>query len=89
MSLLNSIVPNCQQAARFQSEAMDRKLSFVKRASLGLHLLLCRWCRRYGQQIHHLHSAVHNHQEQLISDGPPRLSSEARERIKAKLKNNS
>ena len=86
MSFLNAIIPNCQQAARFQSEAMDRKLSFVKRVGLRLHLLMCSLCRRYGKQIRYLHSTAQDHQDHLIDASPQTLSIEARERIKKKLK---
>jgi hypothetical protein len=87
MSFLNTIIPNCQQAARFQSEAMDKKLSFVKRVGLRLHLLICDLCRRYGKQIRFLHGAAHEHGDKFVGAGAQKLSSEAKERMKERLKN--
>ena len=77
------ISPTCRQAARLQSEALDRRLSLLERLGLLLHLWLCRWCRRYGNQLRFLRFAAHQceEHEQL----PQTLSPEARQRIKQKL----
>jgi hypothetical protein len=63
---------------------MDRKLSLFEKFGLRLHLFLCKWCRRYGNQLNFLRSAAHqsDEHEDLQSQ---RLSPEARERIKQKL----
>jgi hypothetical protein len=88
-SIFNSCIctwlPSCQDAARLQSEALDKKLSFPKRFGLFLHLLVCKWCRRYGKQIRFLGHAAHNHSENLSEAVPQKLSAEARERIKKRL----
>jgi len=82
---LGDLSPSCKQAVRLQSAALDTGLSFSQRLGLRIHLVLCRWCRRYGQQIRFLRSAAREHEddEQVL---PQRaLSPEARERIKQKL----
>mgnify|MGYP007071000102 CR=1 FL=1 len=78
--------PSCREATRLQSEAMDRPLSLRKRIGLRIHLMLCRWCRRYGKQIGFLRSVAHEHEKQEATLPPQTLRSEARERIKARLK---
>ena len=50
-----------------------------------MHLLLCKWCRRYGRQIRFLHHAAHEHPEELQTVTPHQLSPEARERMKQSL----
>jgi len=79
--------PNCKQSVRLQSAALDTKLPFRQRLGLGIHLMLCKWCRRYGKQIRFLRSATatreHGAEEQALLQ--PTLSSEARERIKQRL----
>jgi hypothetical protein len=80
-----ALLPNCRDAARLQSEAMDTKLCASKRFGLSLHLLVCKWCRRYGKQIRFLREAAHEHPENLTDAVPQRLSAEARERIKQRL----
>ena len=40
-SAVGTLSPNCRDASRLQSEALDKKLSFAKRVGLRLHLLIC------------------------------------------------
>src|SRR5438128_5853316 len=80
-----TLMPTCRQVARLQSDALDRRLSLSKRFGLRLHLLLCKWCRRYGKQIRFLRCAAHEHPENLTEATPRTLSPEARERLKRSL----
>jgi len=77
--------PTCKQATRLQSEAMDRRLSLPERVGLRLHLLLCKWCRRYAAHLKFLRSAAHECDQHEGPKAPQKLSPEARERIKQKL----
>lgn len=83
---LNTFMPTCRDAARLQSEALDRKLSLSKRVGLWLHLLICKWCRRYGKQIRFLREAAQEHCEDLTEGVPQSLSADARERIRQRLR---
>lgn len=80
-----SLSPDCRAASRLQSEALDSALPATKRAGLWFHLLLCKWCRRYGQQIRFLRTSAHDHAEELTHATPSKLSPEARGRIKQRL----
>ena len=84
-----TLVPTYRQVSRLQSDALDRRLSLSKRFGLRLHLLLCKWCRRYGKQIRFLRRAAHEHSDELNEATPRRLSSEARERLKRTVRNES
>jgi hypothetical protein len=77
---------NCREASRAQSEAMDGPLPPTKRTGLWLHLLLCKWCRRYGRQIRFLRQAAHEHEEQFTGSAAQGLGGDARERIKRRLR---
>ncbi len=77
--------PNCRQAVRAQSDALERPPTLTTRLGLRLHLLMCKWCRRYGQQIRFLRTATHEHGDEFTATVPQKLSSEARERMKQKL----
>ena len=81
-----ALSPDCREASRLQSEALDHPLPKAQRFGLRLHLLLCRWCRRYGKQIHFLRQAAHEHPESLTQATPEELSSDARERLKQSLR---
>lgn len=80
-----AISPNCRAASQAQSEALDHRLGPARRLGLWLHLLICKWCRRYGQHIRFMHAAVHEHQEVLVEATPQKLSENARERIRRRL----
>src|SRR5438034_11257130 len=80
-----ALVPNCREASRLQSIALDQPLSLPKRFGLRLHLLVCKWCRRYGKQIRFLRHAAHEHSENLTEATAHTLSPEARDRLKRSL----
>ncbi|HEY6169972.1 MAG TPA: hypothetical protein VI454_18175 [Verrucomicrobiae bacterium] len=82
---MGDLSPSCKAATRLQSEALDRKLPLRQRFGLRLHLMLCKWCRRYGKQIAFLREAAHEHPDELAEPVPQKLSNEARERIKQRL----
>jgi hypothetical protein len=82
---LSALSLNCRDAVRLQSQAMDRKLCFWERLGLCLHLFICKWCRRYGMQIHFLCRAANEHPDNLTEAVPQNLSPEAKERIKQRL----
>jgi hypothetical protein len=65
---------------------MERDLSVWEQMGLRIHLLLCKWCRRYRQQLGFLRSVAHQCDEHQVTQPPEGLSSEARERIKQKIK---
>jgi hypothetical protein len=48
-------------------------------------LALCKWCRRYGEQIRFLRVAARKYGEDQVDPGEGGLSAEARKRILEKL----
>jgi len=85
-SAWKALSPTCREAVRAQSDLLDHPLPPAKRLGLWLHLLVCVWCRRYGRQIHLLHDQAKQHTDALTKAAPQTLTSEARERIKGKLR---
>ena len=83
--LYHDVWPSCLEASRGQSEQFEHRLSSGKRLGLWFHLLLCKWCRRYGRQISFLRLAANNHTEALTEASPKKLSAAARERINQRL----
>ena len=51
IQIIRALSPNCKEAARLQSDALDHRLTWIQRIGLRIHLLLCVWCSRYGRQI--------------------------------------
>ena len=83
---MGELSPSCREATRLQSDAMDRPLRLRQRIGLRIHLVLCKWCRRYGRQIGFLRSMAHEHELQEETLPPQTLRPEAKERIKERLK---
>jgi predicted anti-sigma-YlaC factor YlaD len=82
---VGELSPSCRAAARLQSEAMDHPLRLRQRLGLRLHLMLCRWCRRYGRQIGFLRRLAREQEPHEVT--PPQvLRPEARERMKQRLR---
>ena len=79
-------MPSCREALRLPSEALDHPLPPARRHGLWLHLLLCKWCRFYGQQIRWLRRAAQEHPDQLAQTTAAQLSPAARDRIRQKLR---
>jgi hypothetical protein len=85
-SVCAELSPNCREAVRAHSEALEHPLPPLKRFGLWAHLLICRWCRRYAGQIRFLAQAVREREEKLVAGWTQALSREARERIKERLR---
>ena len=78
--------PSCREAARLQSEALDRLLTWRQKLGLRLHLLLCKWCRRYGRQLLFLRDAARRRDSHDSVLEPQKLKPEAINRMKNRLR---
>ncbi len=79
----------CKHTSRLVSEGQERQLSLKERISLRLHVWMCSNCRRFEQQIVTMRNIM---QCEWTQDAPPtnkQLPSEAQERIRQALKENS
>jgi len=76
----------CREAARLQSEGLDRPLTLRQRIGLRIHLFLCKWCRRYGKHLRFLRLAAHEHPDKLAEPSRQTLSDAARERMRQRLR---
>jgi hypothetical protein len=85
-SAQRTLLPTCRDVHRLQSLAWDHSIAWPKRLGLGLHLLVCKWCRRYGKQICVLRDAVRDHPEHFHETAPHVLTTASRERLKQRLR---
>ncbi|MDT8407772.1 MAG: hypothetical protein RQ715_11030 [Methylococcales bacterium] len=76
----------CKQASQLASKALDAKLTFRERMALGSHLLMCKLCRDYRQDLRLLRQGFKriDTQDRLLSDSA-RLSEQSKQRIAEKL----
>lgn len=42
---------NCREITRLLSEAQERELSLSERMALRMHLVICRGCRNFAEQM--------------------------------------
>lgn len=75
----------CSESTRLISESLDRNLSSGERLAVRIHALVCRSCKSYRRHLTLLRTTLHSLGEtdpfQAAPDGP-KLSTEARERIR-------
>ena len=89
MKGINKLTSPCNVITREVSESLDHKISLRNRLKIRLHLLFCKFCRRYQQQLMTMHTLFEQHlqkeKENILPKGHT-LTSEARERIKQNLR---
>ena len=52
---------NCKSAVKLISQSMDSKLRLIDKVELKLHLLACKGCTNYKNQINFLRKSCENH----------------------------
>jgi hypothetical protein len=55
---MEGLKPTCREVHRLVSEGMDRDLSVVERTRMRLHLVVCRACTRFDEQMQLLRQAM-------------------------------
>jgi len=83
---LAELSPSCKTVARLQSEALEHKLTLSQQWGLRIHLILCKWCNRYGKQIAFIQAVAQSHPDEVSVPVPEQLSEAARKRIQQKLR---
>lgn len=85
-------LPTCKELAPVMSQSLERALTLRERVVLKLHLWVCIWCVRYLEQLRLMGSILRAREARTPDDetpAAPRLSPEARERLKSALKHHS
>lgn len=73
----------CEEISRLASEKLERRLNFVERVRLRLHLLMCSACRHYDAHITKLHRILKIRQKNTLSVA--QLPKDKREKIETAL----
>ena len=80
---------NCREVSQLASEALDRKLTLKERIGLRFHLMMCKLCTRYVQQLKFMHQAISGMDENHVKGSGAHLSETARDRIRNQLDRSS
>lgn len=77
---------NCKKVTRLLSESLDRNLSLYQRMGMRIHLMMCKFCSRYKEQLLFLRKTARLYSENSEdSDLSIQLSSEVGKRIKESM----
>jgi hypothetical protein len=52
------MILSCKEATQLVSEGLDRRLGFVERVALRLHLAICNGCSHFSKQALFLRKAM-------------------------------
>lgn len=76
---------DCKHASQLVSRALDEKLSLRDRFALKFHLLICKYCSRFSQQLQTLSVAIFNIGKAIEEDANITLPTETKNRIAKSL----
>lgn len=90
VDMMKRSMATCEEVSRLTSESMDRRLTLRERVRRQLHLMFCKWCRRYSRQLGIIRKLTRRFA--AATDSPPaqpptHLSPEAKDRLRESLKN--
>lgn len=90
MKIVSRLTPPCEIITQKVSESLDRKLSVRERAQVRIHLMYCKFCKRYQVQLLAIHNALQQKRkkDETVS-AAGNLSAAAREKMKRALRENA
>jgi hypothetical protein len=75
----------CKQVSQLVSRALNERLSMRERFALKLHLLICKYCLRFSQQLNTLNVAINKIREAIEADTKIILPAETKIKIAQSL----
>ncbi|MDO8960636.1 MAG: zf-HC2 domain-containing protein [Methylophilus sp.] len=76
---------NCKQTSQLVSQSLDRRLTLQERFAMRLHLWLCKYCKRFSQQLLALRSGMQRMTKLIEEDTQLHMPSESKARIAKSL----
>ena len=87
---MNHWMFNCKEVSLKVSESLDRKLPLHKRIMIRIHMMMCRYCARFQQQMILIRQiARYAKPLESTTEESVKLSEDARARLKQTLKSAS
>ena len=80
---------SCKQASQIISQSLDKPLTMRERFALKLHLIICKYCKRFSQQVQTLRVAIKQMISSIENNNTIELPSAAKNRIAALVEANS
>ncbi|HDL04595.1 MAG: hypothetical protein DRP46_00115 [Candidatus Zixiibacteriota bacterium] len=89
---MGGFMPTCREVSQLTSREFDEKLLFRQRLGIRLHLIFCKWCRLYRNQLQFIDNFLRRYSAD-VEKAPIgieiSLSDETRDRFKRAIKDNS
>lgn len=60
---------SCVEVTRLYSDAQERELALGERMGLGMHVMMCKGCRRFGRQMGSIRSIAREYARKPDDDG--------------------
>lgn len=76
----------CKQASELISQSLDQPLTWSSRIQLKFHLLICKYCARFNQQMHAMKLALNTLRSAIEDDESITLSVSAKKKIAQEIK---
>ena len=76
----------CKQASQFISQSLDRPLTLRERLALKLHLFICKYCKRFSQQLASMRVALETMTNTTENDNRIEMPEESKRRIAENVK---
>jgi len=90
--MIDTLTPSCEIISQQISRSMDEPLTMRERVQVKLHLMACKLCVRYRDQLLAIRKRIREQPEEWDADSDVsefRLPPEKREQIKEKLRDRS
>ncbi|MFW5440661.1 MAG: zf-HC2 domain-containing protein [Methylophilaceae bacterium] len=71
----------CKEVSQLVSRSLEKKLSFRERFALKFHLLMCKYCARFSQQLSKINVAISSMTKSIEDDTSIKLPSKTKARI--------
>jgi hypothetical protein len=72
---------SCKQASQLISQSLDRSLTLRERIALKLHLIICKYCKRFSQQVQTLRNAMRTIVDSIENNDTIEMPSATNKRI--------
>lgn len=72
---------SCKEASQIISQSLDRQLTMRERFALKLHLLICKYCKQFSQQLQTIRNALKIASTTIENDDTIKMPSETKKRL--------
>lgn len=72
---------NCKETSHLISQSLDRELGFKERLALKMHLLMCKYCKRFSQQLSSLNVMIKQRTTHVENDSNIVMSTNLKKKI--------